>query len=379
MFERGDAHAAQRSDSDCCGCHEHTRLRNAERENTVHGDQSESQATRATNQRRTASSKRQARPTSRGTVMGMANAQVKSAAESGPIAKRRRSVSGSVDAPPVRPSANGCQGSPLLRSSIDNGSVSSAPTSAAPTVAATSRATPVGLIVTSAPATRPVATKTVTTATTGRRCPPDRRRHRLRPMRRRAPGPGLRSTEREHWPGPRGAPAAPTERLRRRRGAPRRPGNRRPRQRECGIGNERCDLGPTTTRDRKNPPGADQPDEHRAKHPQCADEPREPPRTAARIPRRPRPVGVEPTEPRSRWRQLDHQVSTSSPLDSGNATKSPTAGTPPPMSDREPKTIRPRTSAHVSTENWVVPVRIAVMNSSPNAWSRRPIWPRTKR
>ena len=106
--------------------------------------------------------------------------------------------------------------------------------------------------------------------------------------------------------------------------------------------------------------------------------PREPPRTAARIPRRPRPVGVEPTEPRSRWRQLDHQVSTSSPLDSGNATKSPTAGTPPPMSDREPKTIRPRTSAHVSTENWVVPVRIAVMNSSPNAWSRRPIWPRTK-
>ena len=108
MFERGDAHAAQRSDSDCCGCHEHTRLRNAERENTVHGDQSEAQATRATNQRRTASSKRQARPTSRGTVMGMANAQV-SAAESGPIAKRRRSVSGSVDASPVRPSANGCQ------------------------------------------------------------------------------------------------------------------------------------------------------------------------------------------------------------------------------------------------------------------------------
>jgi hypothetical protein len=31
---------------------------------------------------------------------------------------------------------------------------------------------------------------------------------------------------------------------------------------------------------------------------------------------------------RSRFRQLDHQVSISSPLDSGNATKSPTAGTP---------------------------------------------------
>ena len=42
MFERRDAHAAQRSDGDCCGCHEHTWLRNAERENAVHGGQSDS-------------------------------------------------------------------------------------------------------------------------------------------------------------------------------------------------------------------------------------------------------------------------------------------------------------------------------------------------
>ena len=105
--------------------------------------------------------------------------------------------------------------------------------------------------------------------------------------------------------------------------------------------------------------------------------PMEPPSTIARMPRRPKPVGVEPTEPRSRFRQLDHQVSISLPLDSGNATKSPTAGTPPPMSDRDPKRIRPRTSAHASTANWVVPVRIAVMKSPPNARLRRPIWPRT--
>ena len=205
--------------------------------------------------------------------MGMANAQVKNAAESGPIAKRRRSVSGSVDASPVRPSANGCHGSPLLRSSIDNGSVSSAPTSAAPTVAATSRATPVGLIVTSAPATRPVATKTVTTATTGSKMP-------ARPT----ATPAATDAETSPRTGPsvdrKGTGLGLEERPKNPRGgcvdaegAPRRPGNRRPRQRECGIGNERCDLGPTTTRDRKNPPGADQPNEHRAKHPQCADQP----------------------------------------------------------------------------------------------------------
>ena len=36
MLDGRDAHAAQSSNSDCCGRHEHTRLRNTEREDTVH-------------------------------------------------------------------------------------------------------------------------------------------------------------------------------------------------------------------------------------------------------------------------------------------------------------------------------------------------------
>ena len=88
--------------------------------------------------------------------------------------------------------------------------------------------------------------------------------------------------------------------------------------------------------------------------------------------------GVDPTDPRSRDRQLDHQLEASSPAESGKAAKSPTAGTPLLISERDPNTTNTTTRHQVMTENRVVPVRIAVTSPRPKLRSPRPIWPRTK-